>query len=81
MGYILNFNTFSKLRKVPSMWFKKSLEKNPGYNPGSIAHRRTRQASRRMSTELTSVSGHQLGGLVQRKGSNENFAPTKYFYR
>ncbi|KAK2979256.1 hypothetical protein RJ640_001646 [Escallonia rubra] len=58
---------------------------NPGYNPASIAHHRTRQASKsvtsefyaecKVSTELTGVSGHQHGGLLQRKGSNENLPP------
>ncbi|XP_057466722.1 protein CYCLOPS-like [Actinidia eriantha] len=43
---------------------------NHGYNSTSIAHR-TRQASRRMSTELASISGPQLGGVLQKKRSND----------
>ncbi|KAK2991175.1 hypothetical protein RJ640_002289 [Escallonia rubra] len=71
-----NFRTDSEeLFKIVVCLNDVLLFQNPGYNPASIAHHRTRQASRRMSTELTSVSGHQHRGLVQRKGSNENLTP------
>ncbi|KAL5798608.1 hypothetical protein ACOSQ2_003428 [Xanthoceras sorbifolium] len=43
---------------------------NHGYNSSTIAHR-TRQASRRVSTELTNLSNHQHGGMLQRRKSNE----------
>lgn len=47
---------------------------NHGYNSTSIAHR-TRQASRRISTELANLSSQQHGGVLQHKGNNDNSFP------
>ncbi|KAH9753828.1 protein CYCLOPS [Citrus sinensis] len=43
---------------------------NHGHSPSSIAHR-TRQASRRTSTELANLSSHEHGGLLEKKKSND----------
>lgn len=43
---------------------------NHGYNSTSIANR-TQNASRRISTELASLTNPQLGGVLQKKRSNE----------
>lgn len=43
---------------------------NHGHSPSSIAHR-TRQASRRTSTELANLSSHEQGGLLEKKKSND----------
>ncbi|XP_059642784.1 protein CYCLOPS-like [Cornus florida] len=47
---------------------------NHGYNSTGIAHR-TRQASRRISTELSSLSNQQHGGMLQKKRSNDILFP------
>ncbi|KAK9276108.1 hypothetical protein L1049_005639 [Liquidambar formosana] len=47
---------------------------NHGYNSTSIAHR-TRQASRRISTELASLSSQQHGDVLQNRRSNDNLNP------
>ncbi|BFG30803.1 hypothetical protein CerSpe_170750 [Prunus speciosa] len=44
------------------------------FNTSSIAHR-TRQGSRRISTEIASLSGQQHVGLLQRKRSNDCLYP------
>ncbi|KAJ4829419.1 hypothetical protein Tsubulata_006614 [Turnera subulata] len=43
---------------------------NHGYNSATVAHR-TRQASRRMSTELVNLANQQHGGIPQKKRSND----------
>ncbi|KAG8634044.1 hypothetical protein MANES_17G003400v8 [Manihot esculenta] len=43
---------------------------NHGYNSSSIAHR-TRQASRRISTELATLTSQQPGSSLQKKRSND----------
>ncbi|KAA8525138.1 hypothetical protein F0562_006998 [Nyssa sinensis] len=47
---------------------------NHGYNSTSLPHR-PRQASRRISTELASLSSQQHEGLLQKKKSNDNLFP------
>ncbi|GMP95210.1 hypothetical protein CsSME_00044338 [Camellia sinensis var. sinensis] len=47
---------------------------NHGYNSTSIVHC-TRHTSQRMPTELAGSSGQQLGGVLQRKQSNDNLFP------
>lgn len=47
---------------------------NHVYNATSIAHR-TRQASRRISTELAGLSSQQHGGILQNKRSNDILFP------
>ncbi|KAA8521265.1 hypothetical protein F0562_011898 [Nyssa sinensis] len=47
---------------------------NHGYNSTSIAHR-TRQASRRISTEPSSLSSQQPGSSLQKKRSNDTLFP------
>ncbi|XP_057477721.1 protein CYCLOPS-like [Actinidia eriantha] len=65
-------NLSNNLRTDSEELFKSWLTngENHGYNSTSIAHR-TRQASRRMSTELASISNQQLGGVLQNKRSND----------
>ncbi|XP_040990664.1 protein CYCLOPS-like isoform X1 [Juglans microcarpa x Juglans regia] len=47
---------------------------NNANNSSSITHR-TRQASRRISTELASISSQQHVGILQKKRSNDNLHP------
>ncbi|KAF5938816.1 hypothetical protein HYC85_023075 [Camellia sinensis] len=53
---------------------KHELATNHGYNSTSIVHC-TRHTSQRMPTELAGSSGQQLGGVLQRKQSNDNLFP------
>ncbi|XP_052208858.1 protein CYCLOPS-like isoform X2 [Diospyros lotus] len=47
---------------------------NHGHNSAGTEYR-NRQASRRISRELASLSSQQLGGVLQKKGSNDNLFP------
>lgn len=47
---------------------------NHGYNSTSISHR-PRQPSRRITTEPASLSSQQLGGVLQKKRSNDILLP------
>ncbi|KAK4846399.1 hypothetical protein QYF36_016810 [Acer negundo] len=70
---MLGFKNLSQSFRTDSEELFKSwltTGENHGHNSSSIAHR-TRQASRRVSTELTNLSNHQHGGMLQKRKSND----------
>ncbi|KAF4378548.1 hypothetical protein F8388_022369 [Cannabis sativa] len=50
---------------------------NNSFNTSGIAHR-TRQASRRISTEISNLTGQQHVGMLQKKRSNDIIYPQNY---
>ncbi|XP_058103876.1 protein CYCLOPS-like isoform X2 [Magnolia sinica] len=70
----LGFKNLSQTLRVDSQELFNSWLTNgetQGHNSTSIAHR-TRQASRRISTELAALSSQQHGASFQNKSSNDN---------
>ncbi|XP_077238099.1 protein CYCLOPS-like [Tasmannia lanceolata] len=70
----LGFKNLShNLRGDSEELFNSWLMNGEGYNSTSIAHR-TRQSSRRISTELAALSSQQHGGTLQNRSSNDNLS-------
>ncbi|PON44789.1 CYCLOPS transcription factor [Parasponia andersonii] len=74
---VLGFRNLSQnFRTDSEELFKSWLTngENNSFNSPSITHR-TRQASRRISTEITNLTGQQHVGLLQKKRSNDIIFP------
>ncbi|EXB49817.1 hypothetical protein L484_006355 [Morus notabilis] len=67
-----NFRTDSE--ELFRSWLTDGEASNNCFNPPSMVHR-TRQGSRRISTEITNLNGQQHVGILQKKRSNDNLFP------